>query len=144
MTAEHSPASIASVLAALHRGRDEVDADGVGRLLTDDVEHFWPSSFRAEPVVGRKAVAEGLTTGVARFFDVSTLQRRIVRTTIAGGVAAVEQELTARTADGRPYQNRYVWIYEFEGLQIRRMIEHADTLWAARQMGIVPETTGAP
>lgn len=123
------------MLESLHRARAARDASAAAALLTEDVVHVMPSSFRPEPVVGRAAVAEGLTTGVSRYFDPESLCRRIVRTTIEGNVAVVEQELTARTHAGRPYANVYVWIYEFRGERICRMIEHADTLRAARAFG---------
>jgi ketosteroid isomerase-like protein len=130
--------AMADVLEALHRARADLDPVSVGELLTEDVEHVMPSSFVPDPVVGRDAVAEGLTTGVAPYFEPSSLRRRILRTTIDGDVAAVEQELTGRTHDGRPYSNCYVWIYEFRDLKICRLIEHADTLRAARMFGNVP------
>jgi ketosteroid isomerase-like protein len=137
--AEQRRSGMVEVLEVLHRARAECDPASLLPILTEDVEHIMPSSFHPDPVVGREAVAEGLTVGVGKYFDPSTLERRVVRTTIDGDCAAVEQELVCRTHDGRPYANSYVWIYEFRALQICRLIEHADTLRAAHQFGIVPE-----
>jgi ketosteroid isomerase-like protein len=131
-------ALISQALDALHRARADRDPDAAAAVLTADVVHIMPSSFVPEPVVGRDAVAAGLTTGVSAWFEPDSMNREILRTTIDGDVAAVEQVLRCRTKDGRPYENNYVWIYEFRDGLICRMIEHADTLRAARAFGDYP------
>lgn len=123
---------IRAALEALHRARENFDGAAAAVLLTEDVEHRVPESFAPEPVVGRDAVAWGLTDGVARYYDTASLHREIVRTTVENDVAVVEQRMLGRTHDGTPFHNSYVWVYEFRGDLIHRMTEHADTLLAHR------------
>jgi ketosteroid isomerase-like protein len=123
---------ICAILEALHRARENLDTAAAAVLLTEDVEHLMPESFVPEPVIGRDAVAWGLTDGVARYYDTASLHREIVRTTIENDVAVVEQRMHGRTQGGTPFHNSYVWVYEFRGDLIHRMIEHADTLLAHR------------
>ena len=137
MNAEERRQAMADVLDVLHRARAVDDPGSLREILTDDVEHVMPSSFRPEPIVGRDTVAVELAR-VSPYFD-PAIQRRIVRTTIEGNVAVLEQELNGQTGAGRPYSNVYVWVYEFRDLKIRRLIEYADTLRAARQFGMVAE-----
>jgi ketosteroid isomerase-like protein len=127
-----------AILARFALARDGMDSAAIAQLLTDDVVYLRVVSFEPEPVIGRDAVAASLTTGSSKYFDPTSLRREMTRITIENDVAAVEQRLTCRTRDGEPYANSYVWIYEFCDNQICRIIEHADTLLAARQMGMVP------
>jgi ketosteroid isomerase-like protein len=123
---------IRAALEALHRARASFDRAAAAALLTEDVEHRMPESFVPEPVIGRDAVAWGLTDGVARYYDPASLHREILRTIVENDVAVVEQRMQGRTRDGTPFRNSYVWIYEFRGDLIHRMTEHADTLLAHR------------
>lgn len=128
-----SPADhIRAILEALHRARENFDRAAAAALLTEDVEHHMPESFVPDPVIGRDAVAWGLTDGVARYYDPTSLHREIVRTTVENDVAVVEQRMHGRTHDGTSFHNSYVWVYEFHGDLIHRMTEHADTLLAHR------------
>ena len=124
-----------AALAALHWARATFDRTAAAALLTEDVEHRMPESFVPDPVIGRDAVAWGLTDGVARYYDTASLHREIVRTIVENDVAVVEQRMHGRTHDGTPFHNNYVWIYEFRGDLIYRMTEHADTLLAHRAFG---------
>jgi ketosteroid isomerase-like protein len=126
---------IRAVLEALHRARERFDRAAAAALLTEEVEHHMPKSFVAEPVTGRDAVAWGLTDGVARYYDTTSLHREVVRTIVENDVAVVEQRLNGRTHDGTPFYNSYVWVYEFRGDLIHRMTEYADTLLAHRAFG---------
>ena len=123
---------IRAALEALHWARANFDRVAVAALLTDDVEHRMPESFVPEPVTGREAVAWGLTDGVARYYDMTSLHREIVRTTVEDDVAVVEQHMHGRTHSGIPFHNSYVWVYEFRDGLIQRMTEYADTLLAHR------------
>ena len=123
---------IRAALEALHRARASFDRAAAAALLTEDAEHHMPESFAPEPVTGRDAVAWGLTDGVARYYETTSLHREIVRTTVENDVAVVEQRMHGRTHDGTPFHNSYVWVYEFRGDLIHRLTEHADTLLAHR------------
>lgn len=105
-------------------------------MVTDDVEYLLPSSLGIEPLSGEPAIdaLAGATTG--RFFDLSTIKREVTRITIDGDVAAVEQTMTGTTLQGKDYSNNYVWIYELRDGKFARLIEHVDTLAAARILGI--------
>lgn len=126
------------VVSQLNPARDAHDIQAVKKLLTDDVEYVPPASFGSEPIVGRVAVAERLASVESPYFKAGTMRRSIVRMTIGEDVAIVEQNMRCTSLRGRPYSNAYVWVYEFRGDKIRRLIEYADTLAAARQLGIVP------
>ena len=106
---------IRAILEALHRARENFDRAAAATLLTEDVEHHMPESFVPDPVTGRDAVAWGLTDGVARYYDPTSLHREIVRTTVENDVAVVEQRMHGRTYDGTSFHNSYVSVYEFHG-----------------------------
>lgn len=126
-----------AVVEAFGRARDGQDREAVQALLDDDVVHVMPASFAPEPVVGAESVATGLTSGMGRYFDIDSVRRETTRVTVGDELAVVEQQMTSRTRDGKPFANSYVWIFEFRAGKISRLTEHADTLRAARTFGMV-------
>jgi uncharacterized protein len=115
--------------------RDAGDRERVAEMVTEDVEYALPRSLGREPMHGEAAIdaLAGATTG--EYFDLSTIKREVTRITIEGEVAAVEQVMSGTTLEGRDYINDYVWIYELRNGKFARLIEHVDTLQAARTLG---------
>ena len=116
--------------------RDAGDRDRVAAMVTDDVEYVLPASLGIDPLDGEAAIdaLSGATTG--RFFDLSTIKREVSRIIVEGEVAAVEQTMTGTTLEGKDYANEYVWIYELRDGKFARLIEHVDTLAAARTLNL--------
>jgi ketosteroid isomerase-like protein len=106
-------------------------------LLTDDVEFYGPLSLSAEPRRGREAVASQLLTTAERLFDLSTLRRTYHYIIADGDKAAVRQSTKAVTLDGPVYENEYVFWYETRDGKVSRIEEHADSLQAARVLGLL-------
>lgn len=125
-----------ALIKAFIDARDRGDRAQVAAMVTDDVEYLLPESLGVEPLSGEPAIdaLAGATTG--RFFDLSTIKREVTRITVDGDVAAVEQTMTGTTLQGKDYSNNYVWIYELRDGKFARLIEHVDTLAAARILGI--------
>jgi ketosteroid isomerase-like protein len=115
--------------------RDAGDRERVAEMVTDDVEYVLPRSLGREPMHGEAAIdaLAGATTG--EYFDLSTIKREVKRITVEGDVAAVEQIMSGTTLEGKDYTNDYVWIYELRDGKFARLIEHVDTLHAARTLG---------
>jgi len=123
------------LIEAFVAARDARDRARVAEMVTDDVEYVLPASLGIEPLHGETAIdaLAGATTG--RFFDLSTIERKVKRITVEGDVAAVEQTMTGTTLEGKDYANEYVWIYELRDGKFARLVEHVDTLAAARILG---------
>ena len=78
-----------------------------------------------------------MLTSAATVFDTSTLVRTYHRIVADGDVATVLQTTTATTYSGTRYENEYVFAYECRDRMIDRIVEHADSLRAARTLGLV-------
>ena len=127
-----------ALVEAFVTARDVGDRVRVAEMVTDDVEYVIPRSLGGETRTRRgdeaiDALSGGLT---GQFFDLSTIKREVNRIIVEGDVAAVEQTMTGRTLGGADYSNDYVWIYELRDGKFARLIEHVDTLHAARTLGI--------
>ena len=143
MKTEETRALIERYYKALTHG----DRDDLRSCLSDDVVWQLPVTAGANGaggsdqdgvVRGREAVAAELGGRTIKdTFDISEPFALEIRSMIVdGGNAAVQQRLTATTrAKGLPYDNQYCWVYSCEAIQITRMEEYTDTLYAARTMG---------
>jgi ketosteroid isomerase-like protein len=127
-----------SIVAEFTAARRAGDRNRVTALVTEDLEMVFPRSYRA-PIKGDEAIDYFCSGGAAHLLDMSTIKVDVKRVTAEGDIVLVEQSLTsAKTLDGKDYANDYVMVYELRDGRIARVIEHADTLLAARIMGTGP------
>jgi ketosteroid isomerase-like protein len=131
MTAEQTRQVVTDLLAA----RDAGDADRVSELLAEDVVFIGPQSLMPEHRTGLEAVRTQLMTAAASTFE--TLTRTYHEIIADRGVAAVTQTAKGHTRDGIDYENDYVFVYHLRDGKVQQIIEHADSLRAARIFGRV-------
>jgi ketosteroid isomerase-like protein len=115
------------------------DREALGAVLHADVEWVTPPSAGLGPFRGRERVVEGLTGGASGLIDVSTLRRHVGHVIAEGEHAAVSMTMSATTTQGNDYSNNYVWWFTCRDDLIVRLVEHTDTLAAARAFGWVTD-----
>jgi uncharacterized protein len=131
-TAEQSRQVVTDLLAA----RDAGDADTVNALLSDDATFQLPGSTSPDRH-GREEVATQLLTAANKIFG-DTISRTYHDIIADAGIVAVTQTATGTTLDGGiDYENEYVFVYYLRDGKVQSIIEHADTLRAARIFGRV-------
>lgn len=116
--------------------RNARDRTRLAEVLSEDVVYLVPSSLGVDPRHGETAIEALAGAGAAKFFDLSTMGRKVRRITEADEVVLVEERLTAKALNGNDYDNEYVWVLEVRDGKIVRVVEHVDTLYAARTLGI--------
>jgi uncharacterized protein (TIGR02246 family) len=125
-----------ALVETLVAARDAGDRAKVAEMVTEDVEYVIPRSLGGQARRGDEAI-DALSGGLTgKFFDLSTVKRTIERITVEGDVAAVEQTMVGTTLGGKDYVNSYVWIYELRDGKFARLVEHVDTLHAARLLDL--------
>ena len=120
---------------------DAGDADRLKAVLHPDAEWIIPASAGIDPIRGRDAVIKALIGGASGLIDIATVRRHIEHVIADGVHAAVTMTLEATTMKGQPYANRYVWWLTTRDRQIVTVVEHTDTLAAARMFGWVSDAT---
>lgn len=105
------------------------DAKGVADLFTEDGAIIVPSSTDLpDETRGRKAV-EQLVAQVLTVFPKTGLHVKIDQMTCEDNrVAAVCHAEGAISASGKPYDNRYHFLFYFEGGKIKEVHEYMDSL----------------
>ena len=108
-------------------------APQIAELFSEDARWVAPQS---SPVGrhhdGKAAVLALMGTGVA-LYDTShpmEIQRQAVAAT--GDRVFVEMTMEAKTGQGQPYRNHYVFVFQIRDGQICEVHEHLDTLYAQR------------
>lgn len=103
-------------------------------VLTEDVEWIAPRRNATavalgvtDHMIGREAISSFLTQDLPRLFS-SGIQIAHISLTIEGDRAVFEQRQTAILANGRTYDNDYLFIFEMDGPRVRRIREYMDTL----------------
>jgi ketosteroid isomerase-like protein len=104
------------------------DAETMKRLLTDDVEWAPPASVGLDIGRGPEAVVDALANAGRKFFDMASLKVQVRWIAADGDKVIVRQRMQATAANGRPYDNEYVWVYECRDGRIARIEEHVDSL----------------
>ena len=112
------------------------DRDRLQGLLAEDVEWIPTKTVPAKPQTGRRIVSS-IASGKGRemMFDMSTFTLTRHRTLVDGDTAVVQQAISAKTTDGKQYDNEYCWVYTCKDGQIAKMVEYVDTLHASRVFG---------
>jgi ketosteroid isomerase-like protein len=116
------------------------DYELISALLTEDAEWHAPVSSNVGPFRGREEVARALTGGAASaVLDVSTIKRDVRAVIVDGDRAAVQQRASAKTVKGKDYVNEYCWLYRCRDNRVQMLEEYADSLYAAKIFGWIPE-----
>ena len=110
------------------------DVETIHGVLTDDVEWIAPKGNATavalgvtDHMIGKSAISSFLTQEVRRLFA-NGLRIDPISVTAEGDRVVFEQRQTAVLANGRSYDNTYVFIFEMAGDRVRRIREYMDTL----------------
>lgn len=105
----------------------------IHEVLTEDVEWIAPKANATavalgvtEHMVGRSAIAGFILNDFPRLFS-NGMDIETVSVTAQDNRVVFEQRQTAILANGRTYDNVYVFIFEMEGVRVRRIREYMDT-----------------
>jgi hypothetical protein len=60
-----------------------------------------------------------------------------------GRVVAETRAVGAKADDGRVYDNRYAWVFEFRDGKVLKVREYMDSLYTARFWGMIPDGPAA-
>ncbi|MBJ18036.1 MAG: nuclear transport factor 2 family protein [bacterium] len=107
----------------------------IATLFSDDAIWVTPqSSPMGRRHEGKEAVLALMGGGVG-LYDAETpmeIQREAVAA--AGEHVFVEMTINARTGQGEPYRNQYVFVFRIRANRIVEVHEHLDTLYAQRKL----------
>ena len=123
MDGEASKKIVLDYLAAQGRG----DGEAMASFLAEDVEWRPPKGIPIGEPSGRDAVMQKMAEAGARFFDLSTMQVEIKWIIAEGETVVIRQAATAKAANGKDYQNEYVWVYIVRDGRIAEIEEHVDS-----------------
>ena len=85
-------------------------------MLTEDVEWRVAETVPAKPQQGRRVVSSVVSgRGRVQMFDMDTFKLTVHRKLVDGDTAVVRQAISARTNEGKQYDNEYCWIYTCRG-----------------------------
>ena len=117
-----------------YRALGKGDPSALATILADDLEWLPPASAPLEgrPFRGRDRVLQGMFAAGQRFFRMDTTKTDTLKIVAEGDTVVVRQRMSCTAANGRPYQNEYVWIFTCANGRITRMEEHTDSLYFQR------------
>ena len=93
----------------------------VADLFSDDVVWRTPqSSPMAGPYIGKAAVLELMSGGVGLYDPSVPMKLRRDAIAANGEQVFVEMTITARTGQGEPYENHYVFVFTIRDLRITK------------------------
>ena len=109
------------------------DPERIRGVLTDDVEWVAPRANATavalgvtDHMVGKEAIVSFLTRDLRRLFS-NGMAVEPISTTAEGDRVVFEQMQRATLANGRRYENAYVFIFEMDGERVHRIREYMDT-----------------
>lgn len=112
--------------------RNELDV--MAQCLAEDCVRVFPRpGLRPDPFTrGRDAIIHNrpLTT----IYEPGTLKSDFLHVVAEGAMVAVHFSMTAKTADGRPYENYYHMLFEVHDGAITQFWEFCDTLYGAMML----------
>jgi uncharacterized protein len=109
------------------------DVATIQSVLTEDVEWIAPKRNATavalgvtDHMIGQESISSFLTQDLRRLFSTG-LEIEPISLTVDGDRVVFEQKQTAILANGRSYENSYVFIFEMVGARVRRIREYMDT-----------------
>lgn len=123
MNTEASRKLVLDYLAAQASG----DAAKITELLDEKV--FWtpPASAGLGVPRGRNAVLQVMAEAGEKFFDLSSLKVDVKWIVAEGDKVIIRQHATGKAANGKHYENEYVWVYICRDGKIVEIEEHTDS-----------------
>ncbi len=130
MDTEASRALVLEYYRAFGKG----DQAALAVILSDDVEWLPPKSapLTGGPFRGREKIQAAMLEAGARFFRMDSAKTDTLKIVAEGDTVVVRQRMSCTAANGRPYQNEYVWLFTCKDGRITRMEEHTDSLYFQR------------
>jgi len=122
------------------------DLDALGRLLDRDMS--WETMVRDIPGAGlhqgRDKVLNEFLAPVRGAFRPGE-PKVLVDNMVSDGdnVIAETRALGTKADDGRVYDNRYAWAFEFRDGKVLKIREYMDSLYTARFWGMIPDGPAA-
>ena len=111
------------------------DSSGIAAMLDDQIVWSTPmssgTSTETQPARGRKAFGARLGTISGQMRSAKFIDRRVT-TSADGATTFVQTKGDFLTADGRPYQNVYVFRFDWDQGRIKSWEEYANPLTIIR------------
>ncbi len=105
----------------------------IAALFADDARWVTPaSSPMAGPFEGKAAVLELMGGGIGLYDAEHPFEIHQDAVAATGESVFVEMTMVARTGQGEPYKNRYVFVFTIRDGLICEVHEHLDTLYAQK------------
>ena len=123
METETSRKIVLDYLSAQGRG----DGDRIAELLADDVVWRMPASSGIPSPQSRAEVLQMMAEVGPKYFDLPTMKIEIKWIIAEDDKVIVRQRSQGKAANGRDYDNEYVWVYVCREGQIAEIEEHVDT-----------------
>lgn len=119
--------------AALGRG----DREGLAAVCREDLEWSVPQGavLHAGTHRGAELVFDRMLSAAGDAFVAGSQRMELGLMAAEGEAVFVEARVHAKGANGRDYENVYVFVFEFEAGRIARLREHVDTQYAAGFFG---------
>ena len=104
-------------------------ADGakINEILDENVLWTPPQSAGLGAPKGRSEVLAVMSEGGEKFFDLSTMKVDVKWIVAEGDKVIVRQSASAKAANGKDYENEYVWVYICSDGKITEIEEHTDS-----------------
>ena len=123
METEASRKLVLEYLAAQGAG----DGAKIAELLDENVRWTPPGAAGLGAPVGRNEVLQAMAEAGQKFFDLSTMKVDIKWIVAEGDKVVIRQHATAKAANGKDYENEYVWVYFCREGKIVEIEEHTDS-----------------
>lgn len=116
-------------------GISNADRQALLRIVTPELVWVVPQSA-VPPYAGRHCGADDVVgmmlDAIRETFLPGTVRHHLLLCVEDDDVVVAETNMKAKQADGREYNNFYVFIFEFEDNRIAEVREHVDTAYATR------------
>jgi len=123
MDTEASRKLVLDYLAAQGAG----DGAKISQILDENVRWTPPAAAGLGAPSGRDAVLQTMAEAGGKFFDLSTMKVDVKWIVAEGDKVVIRQHATAKAANGKDYENEYVWVYVCRDGRIVEIEEHTDS-----------------
>jgi uncharacterized protein len=110
------------------------DADKIREVLTEDAKWLAPVGNATQVALGLPSdfleTREGIVAFLVQHFRSlfpEGAKFEFTKVVAEDSTVVFEQRMMASTVNGRPYDNRYCWIFEMDGARVRHIREYMDT-----------------
>lgn len=103
------------------------DQAKIEEILDENVVWRPPASAGFGAPKGRNEVLAVMAEAGQKFFDLSTMKADVKWIVAEGDKVVVRQHAAAKAANGKHYENEYVWIYVCRDGKIVEIEEHTDS-----------------